>query len=104
MHLVVFLRDMAGEKSPDEAVTLDGYTVFRGDRSARDSGKTRGGGTVIYVKHSWCTDCRIISKSCSENVEYLIFDAHFSSHTIISPAVLCYCYTCIASKLNLQTE
>ena len=50
LHLVVFLRDMAGEKSPDEAVTLDGYTVFRGDRSARDSDKTRGGGTVIYVK------------------------------------------------------
>jgi hypothetical protein len=71
LHLVVFLRDMAGEKSPDEAVTLDGYTVFRGDRSARDSGKTRGGGTAIYVKQSWCKDCRIISKSCSENVEYL---------------------------------
>ena len=62
---------MAGEKSPDEAVTLDGYTVFRGDRSARDSGKTRGDGTAIYVKQSWCKDCRIISKSCSENVEYL---------------------------------
>ena len=69
--LFCFCETWLGEKSPDAAVTLDGYTVFRGDRSARDSGKTRGGGTAIYVKQSWCKDCRIISKSCSENVEYL---------------------------------
>ncbi|KAK0146756.1 hypothetical protein N1851_013962 [Merluccius polli] len=65
--LLCFCETWLGERTPDEAVTPDGYTVFRGDRSARES----GGGMAILVKQSWCTDRRIISKSCSENVEYL---------------------------------
>lgn len=42
-----------GERTPDEAVTPGGYTLVREDRSA-DSGKTRGGGTAVLVKQSWC--------------------------------------------------
>lgn len=44
-------------------ITLASYTVFREDRSAADSGKTRGGGTAALIKQSCCTDSMIISKS-----------------------------------------
>ncbi|XP_032872293.1 NACHT, LRR and PYD domains-containing protein 12-like [Amblyraja radiata] len=69
--MLCFCETWLGERTPDEAITPDGYTAFREDRSAADSGKTRGGGTAVLVKQTWCTDCKLISKSCSENVEDL---------------------------------
>ncbi|KAI2645121.1 hypothetical protein H4Q32_027825 [Labeo rohita] len=69
--ILCFCETWLGERTPDVALTPDGYTVFRADRSAEDSGKTHGGGTAALVKKSWCTDCKITSKSCSENVEFL---------------------------------
>lgn len=59
-----------GERTPDEAITPDGYTVFREDHCTADSGKTNGG-TAALVKQTWCIDWKMISKSCSEDVEYL---------------------------------
>jgi len=56
---------------PDEPLTPGGYTIFRADRDTERSGNTRGGGTAILVKQSWCTDCKVISRFCSEDVEYL---------------------------------
>ncbi len=58
-------------ETPDEPLTQEGYTIFRADRDAEKSGKTKGGGTAIFVKQSWCTNSEIISKSCTEDVEYL---------------------------------
>lgn len=69
--ILCFCETWLGERTPDEAMTPDGYTVFREDRCAVESGKTRGGGTAALVKKSWCTDSKIISTSCSEHVEYL---------------------------------
>ncbi|XP_073720820.1 uncharacterized protein [Misgurnus anguillicaudatus] len=69
--MLCFCETWLGKRTPDEAITPDGYTAFREDRSAVDSGKTRGGGTAVLVKQTWCTDCKLISKSCSENVEFL---------------------------------
>lgn len=66
-----FYETWLGERMPDEAIKLHGDTVFKGDRSMTTSGKTHSGGTAVLVKQTWCTDCGIIFKSCSENVEYL---------------------------------
>ncbi|KAK7879987.1 hypothetical protein WMY93_033334 [Mugilogobius chulae] len=50
--MLCFCETWLGEKTPDAAVTPDGYSVYRGDRSAVESGKTRGGGTLALVKQS----------------------------------------------------
>lgn len=59
------------ERTPDEAVTPTGYTLFRADRKAMESGKTREGGTVVLVKQSWITNNTVISQSYSEDVEHI---------------------------------
>ncbi|KAK7939451.1 hypothetical protein WMY93_002777 [Mugilogobius chulae] len=38
--MLCFCETWLGEKTPDAAVTPDGYSVYRGDRSAVESGKT----------------------------------------------------------------
>lgn len=67
--ILCFYETWLKERTPDEAVALDGYMVVRGNRRAEDSGKTRRG-MAAFVKQSWCTDCKILLKSCSENVKY----------------------------------
>lgn len=56
---------------PDEAVQLDGTTLFRADRDAVSSGKKRGGGLCIYINKDWCMDATLISKHCSPLAEFL---------------------------------
>lgn len=69
--VLCFCETWLGQRTPDEAITPAGYTVYRADRSETECGKTRGGGTAILVKQSWSTDNMVISQSCSENVEYI---------------------------------
>ncbi|XP_068569872.1 uncharacterized protein [Cebidichthys violaceus] len=69
--VLCFCETWLGETTPDEVITPGGYKAFRADRKAADCGKTRGGGTAIFVKQSWCTDTKVISQSCSEDVEYI---------------------------------
>lgn len=53
-------------------VELEGRSVFRADRTAEASGKSRGGGLCIYVNKTWCTDCVTVSNHCSAELEYLV--------------------------------
>jgi len=46
-----------------------GVMVCRADRNGCD--KTHGGGTAIFVNQSWCTDSKMISQYCSEEVDLL---------------------------------
>lgn len=55
--ILCFCETWLGESTPDEAITLAGYMVFREDRGAVESRKTRGRGTATLVKQSWYTDC-----------------------------------------------
>lgn len=57
---------------PDTAVELDGRSMFRADRVAEDSSKSRGGGLCIYVNKLWCTDSTVTERRCSSNLEYLM--------------------------------
>lgn len=69
--ILCFCETWPGERTPDTAISPDGYMVFRADQSCTGTGKSRSGGIAALVKQSWCTDCKITSKSCPENVEFL---------------------------------
>lgn len=66
--MLYFCETWLEERTPDAAITPESYTIYRADWNNAESGKTRSG---RIIKQSWCIDCKIISKSCSENVEYL---------------------------------
>lgn len=69
---MVFTETWLNDNIPDNAIELEGCTVFRADRTAEDSGKTKGGGLCIYVNNSWCTDVVRIGSHCSADLEYLM--------------------------------
>lgn len=42
------------------------------DRTADDSGKTRGGGLCIYSNKTWCIDYITLRRCCSSNLEFVL--------------------------------
>ena len=56
---------------PDSAVQPPGLTIYRSDRSRDETGKARGGGVCILVNDRWATDVKILSKTCSVDIEIL---------------------------------
>ena len=69
---MIFTETWLNSGVPDSAIGLTGRYILRSDRTAEDSGKTRGGGLCIYVNKAWFTDTAIIESHCSANLEYLI--------------------------------
>ncbi|XP_073700731.1 uncharacterized protein [Garra rufa] len=59
---------------PDSAIHLPGYQLFRGDRDAESTGKSRGGGTCFYINERWCTDVTVLKKICCSDVEPLFIN------------------------------
>ena len=57
---------------PTSAVELEGRSIFRAEKTADTTGKSRGGGLCIYVNKTWCMDCVTVSAHCSADLEYLI--------------------------------
>lgn len=55
----------------DSALHLPGFQLFRADRVAESTGKTRGGGLCFYINEGWCTDITTLKKMCFSNVEAL---------------------------------
>lgn len=66
--MLCFCETWLGDKTPDESITPEGYMVYRANCNAVDCGKTRGGGTAIFVNQSWCTDSKVISQYCCETI------------------------------------
>ena len=56
---------------PDEAVQLEGFSVFRADRDFVAAGKSRGGGLMFFVNNRWCSDVTVIHQHCSTALESL---------------------------------
>ena len=71
-NIMVFTETWLNSELPDNAIELAGRYVLRADRTAGDSGKTRGGGLCIYVNKTWCTDTTITESHCSANLEFLM--------------------------------
>ena len=56
---------------PDSAVQPPGLTIYRSDRSRDETGKTRGGVVCFLINDRWATDVKILSKTCSVDIETL---------------------------------
>uniref|UniRef100_A0A9J8B5F0 Reverse transcriptase domain-containing protein n=1 Tax=Cyprinus carpio carpio TaxID=630221 RepID=A0A9J8B5F0_CYPCA len=71
-NLMVFTETWLHSDVPNNAIELAGRYMFRADRTADDSGKTRGDGLCIYVNKAWCTNTVIVGRQCSANLEFLM--------------------------------
>ena len=75
--------------TPDIAVTAPGYTLFRADRCPVLSQKEKGGGVCFLVNQRWCNDAKLVSQSCSVELETLIINCRpFYSPREFSSVVL----------------
>ena len=50
---------------------IPNFSVFRGDRSAEVTGKSRGGGVCVFVNNRWCTNTTVKENLCSPDIELL---------------------------------
>uniref|UniRef100_A0A9J7YVU8 Reverse transcriptase domain-containing protein n=1 Tax=Cyprinus carpio carpio TaxID=630221 RepID=A0A9J7YVU8_CYPCA len=53
------------------ALHLPGFQLFRADRDAESSGKSRVGGTCFNINERWCTDVTVLKKMCCSDLEVL---------------------------------
>ncbi|KAI2645711.1 RNA-directed DNA polymerase from mobile element jockey [Labeo rohita] len=72
-NVMIFTETWLNSDISDNAIALAEHHTFRADRTADDSGKTRGGGLCIYVNKAWCMNSVIIGRHCSANLEFLMF-------------------------------
>ncbi|KAI4876769.1 hypothetical protein NFI96_001755 [Prochilodus magdalenae] len=71
-NLMFFTETWLNSDVTNSVVELEGQALFRADRSAAATGKTRGGGNCIYVNKAWCTDSVVMVTHCSADLEFLI--------------------------------
>ncbi|KAL0152967.1 hypothetical protein M9458_051720 [Cirrhinus mrigala] len=48
--------------------------LFRADRDAESTGKSRGGGTCFYINERWCRDVTVVKKMCCSDLEALFIN------------------------------
>ena len=51
--LMCFTESWLNELSPDSHVTLVSFQLVRADRDPKESGKSKGGGLVMFVNDKW---------------------------------------------------
>ncbi|KAL0177325.1 hypothetical protein M9458_026219, partial [Cirrhinus mrigala] len=71
-NVMIFTETWLNSDISDNAIALAEHHTFRADRTADDSGKTRGGGLCIYVNKAWCTNSVILGRYCSADLEFLM--------------------------------
>ena len=54
----------------DYTIQVDGLTTFRADRSHALSGKSWVDVVCIFINDNWCTNAKIVSSHCSEDIEF----------------------------------
>lgn len=69
---IVLTESWLDESVPDSCVSLDNHILVRADRSAEQTGKTRGGGVCIYINNRWCTNYTVKHTLCSPHLELLV--------------------------------
>lgn len=70
-NIMVFAETWLNSTIPNSAIELEGRNIFRADRTAVDSGKSKDGGVCLYVNRSWCSDAVITKSHCSADIEYI---------------------------------
>ena len=56
---------------PDNHVTPDGFSIYRGDRTAESEKELGYGGVCLLVNKRWCTNVTIKEKVCTPKLELL---------------------------------
>ncbi|TWW71072.1 hypothetical protein D4764_17G0005550 [Takifugu flavidus] len=72
--VLCFTETWFRKETPDSALLLKGFQLFRADRDLALSGKRAGGGVCFYINSDWCTDVTVISQHCSPALEYLFIN------------------------------
>jgi hypothetical protein len=58
-------------KEDDADPDIPSFSVFRCDRSAAITGKSRGGGVWVFVNNRWCTNVTVKESFCHTDIELL---------------------------------
>ncbi|KAF7644468.1 hypothetical protein LDENG_00221520 [Lucifuga dentata] len=71
--MICYTETWLNELTPDSLVTLDGFHLVRANRSARETGKRKGGGIAMFVNERWCHPGHISEKQqhCTKDIELL---------------------------------
>ena len=71
--LMCFTEIWLSANVADSHVNIEGFSIFRTDRT-KDSGKLKGGGLCVFENEQWChhNNITIKYKSCSQNAEIFI--------------------------------
>ena len=71
--LMCLTETWLSENVDDSHVNIEGFSIFRADRTS-DSGKLLGGGLRVFVNEQWChpNNISIKHKSSSKNAEIII--------------------------------
>lgn len=93
---------------PPSQTALDGYAQFRNDRSAVETGKSKGGGLLVYVDEGWSKNNETLSVHTDSSLELLTLKCRpkwlpreFQSIIVIA----CYCpYTGSARLVKTARE
>ena len=68
--LLAFTETWLNESIPDSAVEIPLFDLVRGDRT-EESGKTRGGGTCLYINKKWCRNWSVKDVVCTPDIELI---------------------------------
>ncbi|KAL0148543.1 hypothetical protein M9458_056090 [Cirrhinus mrigala] len=100
-----FTETWLNEAIPDSALHLPGYQLFRADRDAESTGKSRGGGTCFYINERWCTDVTVLKQMCCSDLEALFINCKpFYSPREIHSFILVSVYISPQSHVSLSLQ
>ncbi|KAL0146691.1 hypothetical protein M9458_058031 [Cirrhinus mrigala] len=104
-----FTETWLSESIPDNGLHISGFQLFRSDRSAELTGKTRGGGLCFYINEGWCSDVTTLKKMCSPNLEALFINCKpFYSPREFSSFILVNVYVppdaCVSAAMQELAE
>ena len=70
--IMCYTETWLSDDVPDSHVNMEGFPLFRSDRT-KDSGKKNGGGVCLFVSEKWChrINMSVKHKVCTPNVELL---------------------------------
>ncbi|KAK2920745.1 hypothetical protein Q8A73_000230 [Channa argus] len=72
--VLCFTETWLNDAIPDSVLSLPGFQLFRSDRDAESTGKSRGGGTCFYINNRWCSDVTVLKKMCCSDLESLVIN------------------------------
>ncbi|KAI2662337.1 putative RNA-directed DNA polymerase from transposon BS [Labeo rohita] len=103
-----FTETWLSESIPDNGLHISGFQLFRSDRIAELTGKTRGGGLCFYINESWCSDVTTLKNMCS-NLEALFINCKpFYSPQEFSSFILVNVYVppdaCVSAAMQQLAE